>query len=208
MARTDSPLSTAVSSASPHAGRQTDATDGSRIAARASARASMRKRCAAPATAFGTPGESREPPGDAEPAGRIHPSGSIGGAAWRFALALRFRASPPPCDPGPDRAAAAGISGDSVNRPLVGKEGIVGNEAGSGESCMPDVLRRAGNGGAGSGHDDRAVGGRTVAIVVVKVFPFSSLLWCGLVFMVMGAAWLAFRPTPRPGAPPATMTRR
>ena len=87
VARTDSPLSTAVSRASPHAGRQTDATDGSRIAARASARASMRKRCAAPATAFGTPGDRANRPAMLNRlAGFIHPDRSEalhGGLRWR-----------------------------------------------------------------------------------------------------------------------------
>lgn len=47
-------------------------------------------------------------------------------------------------------------------------------------------------------------GGPAVATVVVKVFPFSSLLWCGLVLTVLGAAWLAFRPTPAQGSRRAT----
>lgn len=36
-----------------------------------------------------------------------------------------------------------------------------------------------------------------VATVVVKVFPYSSLLWAGLVLTVAGGAWLAFAPRAR-----------
>ncbi len=40
-----------------------------------------------------------------------------------------------------------------------------------------------------------------VATVVVKVFPFSSLLWAGLVLAVAGGAWLAFVSPGRRGQP-------
>lgn len=40
---------------------------------------------------------------------------------------------------------------------------------------------------------------RATAIVVIKVFPFSSLLWSGLVLTVLSALWLAFQPTSRTG---------
>lgn len=39
---------------------------------------------------------------------------------------------------------------------------------------------------------------RARAVVVIKVFPFSSLLWSGLVLSVASALWLAFRPLRRP----------
>ena len=40
-------------------------------------------------------------------------------------------------------------------------------------------------------------GGRAV-FVVVKVFPLISLLWSGLVLLLLGSAWLALAP---PGGP-------
>lgn len=42
--------------------------------------------------------------------------------------------------------------------------------------------------------------GAAVAVVVVKVFPFVSLLWSGLVLTVLGGLWLAFQ-RPRRSAP-------
>ncbi len=53
-----------------------------------------------------------------------------------------------------------------------------------------------------------------VATVMVKVFPFSSLLWTGLIVAVLGGAWLALRPAggrgdspTRPSARPAGYRR-
>lgn len=40
-------------------------------------------------------------------------------------------------------------------------------------------------------------GQQAVVTVVIRVFPFSSLLWVGLILTVVGAAFLAFRRTPR-----------